>query len=142
MNRKAARTAARRMDVMLAAVRPWSDPKAKGLLPLSTPLPIPSPPLTQNGIHPFLSLLFMCCSPWQAERPTALLSSPHLGPAQKYILVLLLDTPTFWMNSSRMTLQPIAAAAFRLIQNANASFQMRRIVQTADGSMAESLETE
>ena len=34
------------------------------------------------------------------------------------------------------------AAAFRLIQNANASFQMRRIVQTADGSMAESLETE
>ena len=81
------------MDVMLVAVRPWSDPKAKGLLPLSTPLP--SPPLTQNGIHPFLSLLFMCCSPWQSQRPTALLSSPHLGPAQKYLLVLLLDTPTF-----------------------------------------------
>ena len=140
MNRKAARTAARRMDVMLVAVRPWSDPKAKGLLPLSTPLPIPSPPLTQNGIHPFLSLLFMCCSPCQAERPTALLSSPHLGPAQKYILVLLLDTPTFGMNSSRMSLKTIVA--FRLIQNANASFQMRRIVQTAEGSMAESLETE
>ena len=74
---------------------------------------------------------------------SALLTS--CGACAKYLLVLVLDTPTFWINSLEMTLEPIgriAAAAFRLIQNANASFQMRKIVQTADGSMAESLETE
>ena len=29
------------------------------------------------------------------QRGPSLLSSPNLGPAQKYLLVLLLDTPTF-----------------------------------------------